>query len=707
MRMSRFGAAVALAFVAAAALADDWPVYGGDRAGTHYSPLTQINRANVSTLAEAWRFESREAGETETTPLVIGRTLYAYTAGLNVVALDAGTGTLLWKFDAGVRASGPHRGLSYWTDGKEARLFAGVMNVLYALDPATGKPISTFGDGGGVDLRQDLGGDPEQHFVSLTSPGIIFRDLIIVGFRTIEVAPAPAGDIRAYDVHSGRLRWVFHTIPHPGEAGYRTWPKDAWRSAGGANCWAGFALDAARGILFAPTGSAVADFYGDDRVGDDLYANSLIALNASTGRRLWHFQGVHHDIWDRDFASPPVLVTLTRDGKRVDAVAQPTKQGFVFVLDRVTGKPLFPIVERKVAPSDVPGERAAATQPFPLAPEPFARQRLTEEMLTTRTPAAHEFALEQFRTMRSGGQFLPLTLGAPTVVFPGFDGGAEWGGAAVDPNSGVLYLNANDIAWTGSLVESKPGAGLAAATYSAQCSGCHGPERKGNPPVFPSLIDIGERLSADDISNVIRAGRGRMPPFPGLPGYAVPMLASYLRSNGAEPALPAPAPGANAKREMSASMFTNGKPVRYRFAGYNKFLDTDGYPAIVPPWGTLNAIDLNTGQYLWKTPLGGYPELAATGLASTGSENYGGPVITAGGLLFIGATIFDHKLRAFDRASGALLWEHELPFAGTATPALYSIDGREFLVIATSNARNSKASQGNAYVAFALPDSPR
>jgi quinoprotein glucose dehydrogenase len=685
------------------ATAQDWPVYGGDRAGTRFSGLTQIDRGNVANLKEVWRFETNEAGESQTNPLVVGRTLYAYTPGLKVIALDAASGKLLWKFDAGVRTSGPHRGLTYWTDGKESRLFAGVMNVLYALDPATGMPIGTFGDDGGVDLRQGLGGDAETHFVSLTTPGIIYQDLIVVGFRTTEAAPAPAGDIRAYDVRTGQLRWSFHTIPHPGETGHESWPKDAWKSAGAANSWSGFALDEQRGIVYAPTASPVSDFYGADRRGDNLYANSLIALSAATGQRLWHFQAVHHDIWDRDFPSPPVLVTLNRNGKRVAAVAQTSKQGFVYVFNRVTGKSLFPIRERKVPASKVPGERAAATQPFPLTPAPFARQLLTEDILTTRTPAAHAWALEQFRSFISAGQFVPLSAGKSTVVFPGFDGGAEWGGAAVDPQSGVLYVNANDVAWTGSLIESVPGGGFVANLYQAQCATCHGADRKGSPPAFPSLVDIGQRLSAAQINEVIRAGKGRMAPLTGLPGFAATMIGDFIRNNGVATPPPALVPGANPRREMAASMFAEGKPTRYRFSGYNKFLDKDGYPAVATPWGTLNAIDLNTGKYLWKIPFGSYPELVAKGMTDTGSENYGGPVITATGLLFIGATIFDRKLRAFDRSNGQLLWEHELPFAGTATPATYAIDGRQYVVIATSNARNAKAPQGGAYVAFALP----
>jgi quinoprotein glucose dehydrogenase len=694
----------------------EWRYYGSHASGDRYSPLTQINRGNVATLREAWRFDMPEAGESQTNPLVIGRTIYAYTPGLKVIALDGATGRLLWTFDAGLKGmpmgdgrtfAGPSRGLAYWSDGHHSRLLVGVMNYLYALDPATGLPLADFGNQGAVDLRHELRGDFNEHYVSLTTPGIVYKNLIIVGFRTTESLAAPPGDIRAYDVLSGKLVWSFHTIPRPGEAGIETWPQDAWRFTGAANSWAGFALDEPRAIVYAPTGSAASDFYGADRLGDNLYANTLLALDAATGRRLWHFQTVHHDIWDRDLSSPPSLLTVRRNGRRIDAIAQPTKQGFLYVFDRVTGAPLFPIEEAPYPPSEVPGEKAAPSQPRPLAPAPFARQRLTEDLLTSRTPSANAWAVEQFRNMRSDGQFIPFTVGKQTIVFPGFDGGAEWGGSAVDVRTGVIYINSNDVAWSGALKASADKAGGASALYQSQCAACHGADRSGSPPAFPSLVNIGDRLSAKDIAAVINNGRGRMQPFRNIQSSALDNLVDFLRT-GREPA-PAQAPPvappqrADNSREMTASLLSDGLPAKYRFTGYRKFLDPDGYPAVAPPWGTLNAIDLNTGRYLWKLPLGQYPELASQGLADTGSENYGGPIVTAGGLLFIGATIFDHKLRAFDSASGALLWQVNLPFAGTATPATYMIDGKQYVVIATSNARNPKAPQGSAYVAFALP----
>jgi len=691
----------------------EWPVYGGHASGDRFSALTQITPANVRSLKVAWQFEMKESGDAETNPIMVGRTLYAYAPGLKVIALDGATGRLLWQFDSGLHGpplmpgitfTGPDRGLAYWSHGGKSRLLAGVMNMLYALDPATGQPIRSFGDQGAIDLRMGLRGDYTRHYVSLTTPGVLYKDLIIVGFRTSETKPAPPGDIRAFDVLTGKLRWSFHTIPRPGEWGADSWPKDGLEQAGAANNWAGLALDEERGIVYAPTGSAVSDMYGADRVGNDLFADTLLALDAATGKRLWHFQGVHHDIWDRDFSSPPSLLNVTRDGRSIAAIAQPTKQGYLYVFDRVTGAPLFPIEERPVPSSDVPGEVTSPTQPRPVAPEPYARQLLTEGMLTTRTPEAHAWALRQFRGFRSQGQFVPFSANQPTVIFPGFDGGAEWGGAAVDPHSAVIYINSNDIAWTGGLVSSAAGGGgFGASLYRAQCSACHGTDRKGSPPAFPSLIDAAARMNDEQIAAVIRSGRGRMPPFAGIPPMGLYVLTQYLRTGSDKLEPTAAGPGAHAKHEMEVSLISEGPPARFRFTGYNKFLDPDGYPAVAPPWGTLNAIDLNTGKYLWKVPLGEYPELVAQGIGMTGSENYGGPILTASGLVFIGATIYDHKFRAFDSRTGALLWDYVLPYAGTATPATYMIDGRQYVVIATNNARNPKAPQGSAYVAFALP----
>ncbi len=689
-------------------LLGDWRHYGGDTHNTQFSYLDLINRENVTQLKEAWRFSAEEVGDSQTTPLVIDGTLYGFTPALRVFALDAAEGTLRWQFDAGATGAligsgktftGPARGLVYWSEGNKNRLFAGVMDRLYALDPETGKPVAEFGDDGSIDLRKGLSGDYTKNYVALTTPGLIYKDLLIVGFRTSENPPAPAGDIRAYDVRTGELRWVFHTIPRPGEPGVDSWPENALEVSGGANNWAGMALDEERGIVYVPTGSAVPDFYGGKRPGDNLYANSLLALNAATGERLWHFQTTHHDIWDRDLPSRPVLVSINREGEQVDAVAQATKQGFLFVFDRVTGEPLFPIEERPVPTSDVPGEVTAETQPFPLQPRPFSRQHLTKDMLTTRTLAANAWALEAFSSMRSEGQYVPFSVGQPTVMFPGFDGGAEWGGAALDPASAIIYINANDVAWTGSLEAETVIKDVGADVYMSHCSVCHGADLKGSPPAFPPLVDITERLSVAEIKTVVYEGKGRMQPFANLTVEEVDQLMSFL----SDPAQSSAAAEAGIKQEAASVSQESQRPA-YRFTGYKKFLDPDGYPAIEPPWGTLNAIDLNSGDFIWTVPLGEYPELAAQGLTDTGTENYGGPILTAGGLVFIAATIYDQKIRAYHSATGELLWQAKLPFAGTATPVTYLANGHQYLVIATNNARNRNGPQGNAYVAFRLPE---
>jgi len=765
--------------------ATGWPVYNGGLDGDHYSQLKQITRANVKDLKMAWSFDTGEKGGIQDNPLVIGRTLYAYTPTQKVVALDAATGKLKWKFDSGVGGSQPARGMTYWTDGKQGRVFAGIMNFLYCLDADTGKAIESFGEGGRIDLRKDLRGNYEEQSVVLTTPGVLYKDMIIVGGRNPETHPAPPGDVRAFDVRTGKLRWSFHTIPHPGEPGYETWPPDAWKTAGAANNWAGMALDVERGIVYVPTGSAVFDFYGGDRLGNDLYANTLLALDANTGKRLWHFQGVHHDIWDRDFPSEPALFTLKRDGKTVEALAQTTKQGYLYLFDRVTGQPLFPIHEVPYPASTVPGEVASPTQPKPDAPEPFARQRLTADMLTTRTPEAHAWAAKEFSTFLSDGQFIPLAVGKQTVVFPGFDGGAEWGGPAIDPATNVLYVNASEMAWTGGLVPAAHGGSTGAVVYQNQCAMCHGPNRAGAPPDFPSLVGILSRLSVEKVTDNVKKGNGRMPSFPNIDDAHLNALIEYLRTDagagagkesgplpvqgmvaqapedkagaavyqdhcaichgdhreGNAPAFPMligvanrlsrsqivdliqngknqmpPTPDVQgpdlaallrflgvAEGATTAAIYADATEEKYTFTGYRRFLDPDGYPAIAPPWGTLNAIDLKTGKYLWKISLGEYPELAAKGLKNTGSENYGGPIVTAGGVVFIGATIFDHKIRAFDSHDGKLLWESELPFSGVATPATYMVDGKQYVVIAASSARDPKSPPGGAYVAFALP----
>ena len=670
----------------------DWRVYGGNAENTHYSPITQINKSNVKQLEVAWSYDTGETGGLQTSPLEVDGVLYGISPSQKVFALDAATGKLKWKFDSGVVGTQPDRGLAYWSsrDNKDQRLIVGVMNFVYALNPETGQPILSFGDHGRVDLRENLGRDASNEFIVLTSPAVVYQDLFIVGGRLPETLPALPGDIRAYDVRTGKLRWSFHTIPHPGEFGYETWPKDAWQKSGAANNWAGMVVDQKTGILYAPTGSASFDFYGGDRLGDDLFANCELALNAETGERIWHFQGVRHDLWDRDFPSPPTLVTVAHDGQRVNAVAQTTKQGFVYLFDRANGKPLFPVEYHKYPPSGLKGEVAADMQPLPTKPAPYARQRLTEDMLTNRTPEAHQWVLEQFRTYRSEGQFVPLSTGKNTIIFPGFDGGAEWGGSAFDPDTGILYVNSNEMAWAVELAENTVDPLSGKGIYQSQCTICHRDDMKGSPPLFPSLVGVSDRMTQEQIADRIRKGAGRMPGFPNLSADEVNALVKFVSE------------GEN--KELSSSQ--PAPPLmRYRFSGYTRFHDLDGYPAVAPPWGTLNAINLNTGEYAWTIPLGEYPDLAAKGMKNTGSENYGGPIITAGGLLFIGATNYDKKFRAFDKSTGELLWETTLPFSGNATPITYEVDGRQYVVIAAGGGKDLKSPSGGVYVAFALKGS--
>ncbi len=673
----------------------EWTVYSGNPEGTHYSPLAQINRDNVKDLQIAWKFDSGDAfpsSENECNPIVVNGVLYATTPKLNVVALDAASGKLLWRFDpnAGMHVVGKmrSRGVAYWSDTRDERIFVTVRQYLYSLDARTGKPVETFGISGHIDLREDLGREPK-NWVTMTSPGIIYKDLLIIGSSMGEMLPASPGDIRAYDVRTGKLKWSFHTIPHPGEFGYDTWPKDAWTYSGAANDWTGLSLDLKRGWVFASTGSAASDFYGADRVGDDLFANSLIALKADTGERLWHFQTVHHDIWDRDLPAPPVLVTVTHGGQPLDAVAQTTKSGFVYLFDRDTGSPLFPVEYKKYPKSDLEGEVTADTQPLPTIPEPFARQELTADMLTQRTPDAHAEALARFKQIRSAGQFVPGSREG-TIIFPGFDGGAEWGGPAFDPETHLLYVNANEMAWILRMVEPKPiTAGASGKTiYLRECAACHGPAMKGSPPEFPSLVGLGNRYPDGDVFTLVSRGSGRMPGFARLGDDAVHAVVDYVYS-GIDRTAKTVAPSAGDMKFVSD--------------GYNKFLDEDGYPAIQPPWGTLTAINMDTGKFVWRLPLGEYPELAAKGVKNTGSENYGGPIVTAGGLVFIAATNFDKKFRVFDKESGKLLWETILPAAGNATPSTYEVNGRQFVVIVAGGGKAKDAPSSGSIIAYALP----
>lgn len=673
----------------------NWGEYLGGPDRSHYSALTQITPDNVAKLTVAWTYAAPDSGQIQTNPIIVDGVLYGVTPTVQAFALDAATGKERWKFGDPLKVwHSTSRGVAYWQSGNETpRILYTAGPLLYALDAQTGQPIPDFGQNGHVDLHAGLGEQAKDKFVISNTPGTIFEDLIIMPMRLSEGADAAPGYVQAFNVRTGKLAWTFHTIPQPGEYGYETWPKQTYKNeeVGGANNWAGMAVDRPRGILYVPTGSAAFDFYGGNRKGQNLFANCLLALDARTGKRLWHFQAVHHDIWDRDFPAPPNLLTVTQNGKKIDAVAQITKSGHVFVFDRVTGKPLFPIRETPVPQSDIPGEQTWPTQPLPLRPAPFARQTFGEKDLNPYSEDRDSLLL-RFRRSR-GGVFQPLSKQG-SFIFPGLDGGGEWGGAATDPD-GILYVNGNEAAWLiamndapkqDELAHLSPGTRL----YTLNCIGCHGPERKGNAVSgYPSLVNIGQRRDRDYVTQLISNGKGMMPGFTQLSADDKRALVAFLFGDEKQEVTAA------ATKEKAAPF------VPYKISGYNKFLDSKGLSGISPPWGTLNAIDLNTGEYRWKIPLGEEPDLVAKGIRNTGTENYGGPVVTAGGLLFIAATK-DGKFRAFDRKTGRLLWETQLPAAGFATPATYQVGGKQYVVIACGGAKLG-TQKGNQYVAFALP----
>ncbi|MHA4866606.1 outer membrane protein assembly factor BamB family protein [Duganella sp. PWIR1] len=681
---------------------NEWPWYHGNAHGTHYSTLDQINTGNVKDLKVAWTFDSGDAfgdggnqSDMQGNPLVVGDRFYFVSPKGRLFCLNAATGEQRWVFDPAfgedIRTKQRLRGVSYWRNGGEERIFVTFRGHLMAVDARTGKLAAGFGKHGKIDMREGLGRDPDSVSVGNVSPGVVYKNLIVMG----STGNTP-GHIRAYDVRTGAQKWIFHTIPHPGEKGYDTWPKDAWKTAMGANAWSGLTLDPERGIVFAPLGSAGMgnkDFYGGDRIGDNLFGTSLVALDANTGKRRWHFQLVRHDLWDRDPPTPPTLITVNRNGKRIPALVQPTKAGVIYILDRLTGQPMYPLTELRPPASDIPGEVSAPTQALPTLPKPFARQQLTADMLTKRTAKAHHDALAAFSGLHSRGPFDPPSQQG-TVLFPGMDGGAEWGGAAYDPTTGIIYVNANEMAWVLKVKQHPPVvAGKSGqALYLNTCAACHGNEGKGSPPEFPALAGVHDRLTPAQLRRQIAQGGGRMPGFGGtLSDADVDAIIGYLRG---DPAQMAP---------KGAPAYPSTEGDSWVFDGYTKFLDAEGYPAITPPWGTLSAINVNTGEYVWTQPFGEYPELAAQGMTDTGSENYGGAVVTRGGLLLIGATVYDNRFRAFDKNTGKLLWQTTLPAAGIATPATYAVSGKQYVAIGAGGGKNVKSKPGGSIVVFSLP----
>ena len=690
-----------------------WTTYKGSDECIHYSSLTQVDTGNVSQLKVAWEYHSGDVdtahhSQIQCNPIIVEGLLYGTSPKMKLFAIDAGTGLQKWEFSPFDSLSSDKkmffvlnncRGVTYWSDGaNDKRIYYTAGSDLYAVNALDGHPVPGFGHGGKVDLHEGLGRDVSNLFVTATSPPTVYRDLLIMGSRVDEGPSAAPGHIRAYDARTGRQVWTFHTIPQPGEAGFETWEDTtAYRFIGGANAWSGFSLDEARGLLFAATGSASYDFYGGRRKGNGLFGNSVLAIDAATGKLVWHYQVIHHDVWDRDCSSPPALVTVDRDGKKTDALALTTKMGFIYVFDRVTGKPVYDVVERSVpAVSGLEGEQLSPMQPYPTAPAPFMRQLMTEKDINPYLSDSSQAEVKKrFLGYKRDHLFNPPSMEG-TVEFPGLDGGAEWGGPTYDPETGLLYINANEMAWImqakrvetiASTHEDNLQAGL--RLYQANCMSCHGQQRKGGG-AMPSLENIQRKYSPASFDTLVQSGRRMMPAFKQLTGAERKALAAFVL---------------NIAREQkiafvdSAARKDDPTKLPYAMTGYNKFLSKEGYPAISPPWGTLNAIDLNTGAYVWKEALGSDPAFPQA-KEPTGVENYGASVVTAGGLLFIAAAK-DGKLRAFNKRTGKLLWEHPLPVPAYATPAVYELAGRQYLVIACGGGKLNTPS-GDSYVAFAL-----
>ncbi|PLW82359.1 pyrrolo-quinoline quinone [Kineobactrum sediminis] len=684
-----------------------WRTTGGDPASSHYSALDQVNRDNVGELRLAWQYHSAPSAtlpassELQVNPIVIGDTLYGRNPLHNVFALDAATGAERWTFSPPAEHVGLSnmRGVTYWQGEhrNNARILFTSGHFLMALNAHTGALIDSFGNGGRVDLRTGLGRDPELLSINSPSPGVLFGDLIIMGSAVTESAGAAPGHIRAYNVISGEPVWTFHTIPQPGEFGHDTWPEAAWEYAGGANAWAGMSVDVERGVVYVPTGSPTPDFDGSRRKGANLFGNTLLALDARTGKRLWHYQTVHHDLWDRDLSSAPALVTVMEAGETRDLVAQASKEGVVYLLDRDTGEPVFPIEEVPVPASDIPGTWSYPTQPRVTLPEPFARQTMTIDDLTNITPEANAAAKKVWQQAHDLVYLRPPGL-RKSILLPGFYGGANWGGGAFDPATNLYYINAtnapNIISMEPVQVNRGSTMDVGEFVFREQCSGCHGVNLEGFYPYAPALTGVEQRLTKREAMAIVTSGKGRMMPFAHLSQHERDAAVDYLFAYSANTLAEIPETEQDAAEQETV----------YVFAGYKDFVDERYYPAIKPPWGTLTAINLATGKHQWQIPLGEYEELSKEGIAPTGTRNFGGPVVTAGGLLIIAATS-DEKLRIFDKANGTLLWEYALPAAGYATPATYAIKGRQYIVITASGGKLGTAT-GDQYLAFTLPEQP-
>jgi quinoprotein glucose dehydrogenase len=723
-----------------------WQDYGGGADSSHFVTLNQINKSNVKNLEVAWIYPTGDDRSYIFNPIIVDNVMYVLARNSSLVALDPATGKEIWIHEnlPGLTT----RGISYWEsrDRNDRRLIFAMNNYLEEIDARTGKSILTFGNKGLVDLRQGLGRDPATIArIQPNNPGRIFENLILLGSSPGESYLSAPGDIRAFDVVTGKLVWTFHTIPHPGEFGYDTWPKDAWKYSGGANTWGEITVDEKRGIAYFPTGSPTYDYYGADRLGSNLFANCLIALDARTGKRLWHFQMVHHDLWDYDTTAAPQLVTIRRDGRTIDAVAQSTKQGFMFVFDRVTGKPVWPIEERPVPASRMPGEQAWPTQPFPTAPPPFARQRMTADDVNPYILSAEERAQwkDRISKMRNEGLFTPPGLDE-TLSLPGARGGSNWGTGAANPSRGLVYLTTQDWPTIYKLSLEDPLAARNASggrgIFESRCAMCHTLDATRSGGGAPPLAGIGARFQFDAFRQIVLSGRGEMPAFRDLSGSALDELFSFLSSASAESAA-APSSTAASRGPVVASGGAPGgleiQPVRGRYSplggpdypegtqapAKRYYTDWGLYPnqpyVIGPPWSAIVAFDLNKGTIKWRVPLGEDARALAQGAKNTGvfMAEHHGMIVTSTGLLFIATT--DGKVRAHDEETGEVLWTAALPAGSEGMPAMYEVNGRQFLVVPASSRINSGGWHSSAadapendpsrlqrsYVAFALPES--
>jgi quinoprotein glucose dehydrogenase len=682
-----------------------WSVYKADANSSSYSQLDQINTSNVSQLKTAWTFaindmpQFAQPASSQCNPIIVDGILYAMSAKQWAYAVNAESGEQIWSYDPfnGGVGSGVSRGVTYWESGNDKRILYSAGNFLIALDARTGKLIESFGEKGKVNLNVGVRDDPEKIAVSMTSPGIVYKDLIICGSRLPDLYSTPPGYIRAYSCITGKLVWTFHTIPLPGEPGYETWPKDAYKYAGGANSWAGMAVDTKRGMVFMSLGSPTYDFYGADRLGENLFGNCVLALDAATGKHKWHYQTVHHDIWDYDLSAPPNLVTIKQDDKEIDAVAQITKQGFVFVLNRETGESLFPVEERPFPASNLPGEQAWPTQPIPVKPKPYARQMITENDLTDYSDSGHAAIVKKFRSMRYEGLYTPPDLKG-TLMFPGTRGGSNWGGAAFDPATNTLYIRSSEAPEIQTIIKEDPNkiAGLplidqGRRLYMSYCASCHGANKVGPSP-NPSLVDLDKRMTRANALDKIKKGGGLMPPYAGvLKENELDAIVAFVHSV-------APASAKTAKTETDSN--SQKRDIFFlNTTGYVTWKDPGGNPAIRPPWGTLHALNLSTGEYTWQLPLGNDEKRQLNGQAETGLEGKSGPIVTAGGLIFI-AGAEDKKLRAFEKSSGKLLWETTLPAIANATACTYQVNGKQYVALSVGG---TKEKPSGSIMAFALP----